>query len=172
MVASLYLASQSPRNSPRSSPYLPSTRSLAFALSVALILTIATSAIMYKYRVVMGMESTRLPFHMARVVLDIRLFAVPILLLWVIFGGMQRGTRTWVLAGIITLIVEALLDMFVPAIKGTLPTMLIMLSFMWLMAGWRISKKMIAVGGVLLIAGAVLFQVFATLRSLNYQGLP
>ena len=172
VIAWLYLASRSSGNSLRSSSYLPSTQSLAIALIVALILTVTTSAIMYKYQVVMGMESPQLPFHMAGVVLDTRLFAVPILLLWVIFGGMQRAARPWVIAGIAALVFEALLDMFVRASKGTLPTMLIMLGFMWLMAGWRISKKMIAIGGVLLIASALLFQVFATLRSLNYQGLP
>ncbi len=62
--------------------------------------------------------------------------------------------------------------MLVRSNKGALPAAVLLLAFSWLMSGWSVSRKQIAVGALLVALCAVLFPVFMFLRPLRAAGVP
>jgi len=132
-----------------------------FAIPVLLV----TLAAMFTGDMVMGTHrQTPLPYRIEGVVSYIGLFTVPMTLMLVIYAGIQKRSRGWVVVGVGTLVVYAVVQGLLRASKGTTIHAAFDLAFIWLTSGRTIRARQVMAALPIVVLAVVLYPMGAVYR--------
>ncbi len=138
------------------------------ALRIALVLTVATTIIMYMSGIgVMGVEGVTAPFRLVGLVFYTRLVFIPAILLLVVWSSQQAGLQKRMLVALALLLVYGLVDMLLRSSRSGLAGLLLPLGFLFLASGQRVNRRqfMFLAGGMLLVA--FLYPVISVYRGIR-----
>jgi hypothetical protein len=147
---------------------MPTGLGVGAAAFGALLLGAATSFVVQRYSLIMGLEQqTPLPLHLQGVIVYFRLITIPMMMIYVVYAGLVARRRLWTIGGIALLLIYALSDMILRASKGTLLIELLCLTLLWLLSGQRIGYRQVLLALGLGVVAVILFPVFEVFRALR-----
>lgn len=140
----------------------------SLALNIALILIPVTTVTMYIAGIaVMGVEGPSLPFRLAGMVFYTRSVFIPAMLLLQIWCSQQARLPKKIVVGVMLLVVFGLSDMLLRSSRGGLLTVLFSLGMLFLLSGYRLSKRHLLFFASGLMFVAFLYPIVSDYRQLR-----